>query len=109
MNATGFVKFEVSGTENYTLYEEVVGGKVVLEDVLTVGDYMVVVTYLGDGEFNSNSTVKSFTIAGHVKKDTSISAVPKVDNYTVKTLLFLLKVVKLFSHMTSNQQPTLQM
>ena len=82
VNATGFVKFEVSGTENYTLYEEVVGGKVVLEDVLTVGDYMVVVTYLGDGEFNSNSTVKSFTIAGHVKKDTSISAVPKVDNYT---------------------------
>ena len=34
VNATGFVKFEVSGTENYTLYEEVVGGKVVLEDVL---------------------------------------------------------------------------
>ena len=82
VNATGFVKFVVSGAEDYTLYAEVIDGKAVLEDVLTVGNYTVVVTYLGDDEFNSNSTEDSFVIVGHIKKDTSISAVPKVDDYT---------------------------
>jgi len=82
-NATGLVKFEVSGAEEYTLYAEVENGTAILEDVMTVGDYKVVATYLGDDNYSSNSTEESFTIVGHIKKDTSITAVPTVDGYTV--------------------------
>ena len=82
-NATGLVKFEVSGAEEYTLYAEVEDGKAILEDVLTVGDYTVVATYMGDENFNMNSTTETFNIVGHVKKDTTITAVPTVDGYTV--------------------------
>uniref|UniRef100_UPI0038901870 Ig-like domain repeat protein n=1 Tax=Methanobrevibacter sp. TaxID=66852 RepID=UPI0038901870 len=81
--ATGFVKFEVTGVENYTLYAEVKDGKAVLEDVLTAGDYSVVATYLGDSKFYSNTTTETFTVVGHVKKDTSISVISTVDGYTV--------------------------
>ena len=82
-NATGFVEFVVTGAENYTLYILVEDGKAVFEDVLSVGDYTVTATYLGDDKFNSNATSESFTIVGHVKKDTVISAVPSVDGNTV--------------------------
>ncbi|WP_407410783.1 Ig-like domain repeat protein [Methanobrevibacter sp.] len=81
--ATGLVKFEVTGAENYTLYAEIENGKAVLKDVLTAGDYSVVATYLGDSKFNPNSTAETFTIVGHVKKDTAISAVSDVEDYTV--------------------------
>ena len=81
--ATGFVEFVVTGAENYTLYILVEGGKAVFEDVLSVGDYTVTATYLGDNKFNGNATSESFTIAGHVRKDTVISAVPSVDGSTV--------------------------
>ena len=83
MNATGLVKFDVSGAENYTLYVEVVGGNAILEDVLKVGEYTVYATYMGDENYNMNSTSETFTIVGHVKNDTAISAVPAVDGSTV--------------------------
>uniref|UniRef100_UPI00388F37B3 Ig-like domain repeat protein n=1 Tax=Methanobrevibacter sp. TaxID=66852 RepID=UPI00388F37B3 len=82
-NATGLVKFEVTGAEEYTVYAEVENGKAILEDVLTVGDYTVVATYLGDDNYSSNSTEESFTIVGHIKKDTAITAVPTVDGTSV--------------------------
>ena len=83
MNATGLVKFVVSGAENYTLYGEVINGKAILEDILKPGDYTVYATYMGDEKFNMNSTAETFTIVGHVKKDTAISAVPNVNDTTV--------------------------
>ena len=82
-DATGIVRFEVSGAENYTVYADVINGVAVMEDVLEVGDYTVVATYMGDGRFNSNITSESFTIKGHVKKDTPISAVADVNGYKV--------------------------
>ena len=82
-DATGIVKFEVTGAEEYTVYADVLGGKAVMEDVLSVGDYEVVATYMGDARFNSNITSGSFTVKGHVKKDTPISADAKVNGNTV--------------------------
>ena len=76
--ATGVVRFVVSGAEEYTVYADVLNGKAVMEDVLSVGDYTVVATYMGDDKFNSNVTSQDFTITGHVKKDTPISADSKV-------------------------------
>ena len=38
---------------------------------------------MGDGRFNSNVTSESFTVKGHVKKDTPISANVDVDGYKV--------------------------
>ena len=72
--ATGLVKFQVSGTEEYIVYSDVIDGKAILEDVLTVGDYSVIATYMGDSRFNTNITYGDFTIKGHIKKDTPISA-----------------------------------
>ena len=82
-DATGIVRFEVSGAENYVVYADVIDGVAVLDDVLSVGDYEVIATYLGDDRFNTNTTSESFTVKGHVKKDTPISADVKVNGYRV--------------------------
>ena len=72
--ATGLVKFQITGPEEYTLYADVINGKAVLEYVLLTGDYTVVATYMGDDWYNTNITSEDFTIVGHIKKDTPISA-----------------------------------
>ena len=72
--ATGLVKFQVLGTEEFVVYVDVVDGKAVLEDVLDAGDYTVIATYMGDSRFNTNITYGDFTIKGHIKKDTPITA-----------------------------------
>ena len=82
-DATGLVRFEVTGAANYTLYADVENGTAMYEDTLPAGNYTIVATYLGDDKYNSNSTKGTFTIVGHVKKDTAISAVPNVDHETV--------------------------
>ena len=82
-DATGIVRFEVSGALEYVVYADVLNGKAVMEDVLKVGDYTVVATYMGDNRFNSNVTSESFTVKGHVKKDTPISADAKVNGNKV--------------------------
>ncbi len=82
--ATGLVKFQVSGPEEYTLYADVINGNAVLEDILETGDYMVIATYMGDSRFNTNITYAEFTIAGHIKKDTPISASADVNGNRVK-------------------------
>lgn len=61
-DATGIVKFEVSGAEEYTVYADVLNGKAVMEDVLASGNYTVVATYMGDVNFNSNTTLVSFAV-----------------------------------------------
>ncbi len=81
--ATGLVKFQVTGTEEYTLYADVINGKAVLEDILDAGDYTVVVTYMGDDRFNTNITYGDFTIRGHIKKDTPITAYADVNRNKV--------------------------
>ncbi|WP_298523334.1 right-handed parallel beta-helix repeat-containing protein, partial [uncultured Methanobrevibacter sp.] len=73
-NATGLVKFQVKGTEEYVLYVDVIDGKAVLEDILDIGDYTVIATYMGDARFNTNITFEDFTIKGHIKKNTTIAA-----------------------------------
>jgi hypothetical protein len=73
-NATGLVKFQVSGPEEYVVYSDVINGVAVLEDVLETGDYTVIATYMGDSRFNTNITAGEFTIRGHIKKDTPITA-----------------------------------
>ncbi len=81
--ATGLVKFQVTGEEEYSLYVDVVNGKAVLEDILDTGDYRVIVTYMGDNRFNTNITFEEFTLKGHIKKDTPITADSKVNGYRV--------------------------
>ena len=56
------------------VYSDVINGKAILEDILEIGDYNVIATYLGDDRFNTNITYGVFTIAGHIKKDTPITA-----------------------------------
>ncbi len=72
--ATGLVKFQVTGPEEFTLYVDVIDGKAIVDEVLLIGDYSVIVTYMGDSRFNTNITYGDFTIAGHIKKDTPIDA-----------------------------------
>ena len=79
-NATGFVKFTMNGNE---LFAEVKEGKAIVNVILPDGNYTIVASYLGDENYNMNSTSETFTIVGHVKKDTAILAVPNVDGNTV--------------------------
>ena len=81
--ATGLVKFQVTGTEEYTLYVDVIDGKAVLEDILEIGDYTVIATYMGDSRFSTNITYQDFTIRGHIKKNTTIDARADVNGYRV--------------------------
>ena len=73
-DATGFVKFKVYGQENYSLYVDVDDGQAILEDVLETGNYTVTATYMGNDRYNQIISFKDFTITGHVKKDTPITA-----------------------------------
>ena len=81
--ATGLVKFQVTGPEEYTLYVDVIDGKAVLQDILETGDYTVIATYMGDSRFNTNITSEEFTLKGHIKKDTPITASAEVVGYRV--------------------------
>ena len=69
--ATGIVKFEVSGPEQYVLYVDVINGVAVLHDLLKSGDYNVVATYMGDDKFNANMTSSEFTISDKQKEETN--------------------------------------
>ena len=71
--ATGIVKFEVTGAEEYSLYVDVIKGKAVFEDVLKDGNYTVIATYMGDSRFNTNVTSSDFTITSPVKPDINIT------------------------------------
>ena len=61
----------------------VTDGQSIIEYVLTPGDYTVEITYLGDANYNKNATTETFTIVGHIKKDTAISSTATVKNGTV--------------------------
>ena len=82
-NATGLVKFQITGQEKYVVYSDVIGGKAILNDVLEAGKYSVVVTYMGDNRFNTNLTFADFTIQGHIKKNTPIFASAMVNGNRV--------------------------
>ena len=79
-SASGFVKFTLNGND---VFVEVVDGKVVYDVVLSAGDYAAYITYLGDDKFNPNSTVETFTVAGHAKKNTTLSIVSSVRDNSV--------------------------
>jgi hypothetical protein len=72
--ATGLVKFQVKGIEERSLYVDVINGKAVLEGIFAIGDYTVIATYMGDSRFNTNITYDDFTVRGHIKKNTTITA-----------------------------------
>ncbi|WP_405309387.1 Ig-like domain-containing protein [Methanobrevibacter sp.] len=61
-NATGLVKFEITGDKNITLYADVKDGKSILKYILNAGNYTITSTYLGDSRFVSNNTAKQFTL-----------------------------------------------
>ena len=71
--ATGIVKLEVTGDEEYSLYVDVIEGKAVFEDVLEDGNYTVIATYLGDSRFNTNVTSSDSTISTPAKPDINIT------------------------------------
>ena len=73
-DATGIVKFQITGPEKYSLYVDVINGHAILEDVLKTGNYNVVATYMGDSTYNAHATSKDFKIIGHIMKDTPIDA-----------------------------------
>ena len=81
--ATGLVKFQVTGAEEYVVYSDVVNGKAVLEDILLNGNYAVTVTYMGDTRFNTNITHGDFNIKGNIRKNTPITAYAEVNGNRV--------------------------
>ena len=58
-NATGSVMFEM---DNYNISVPVNDGKAVFNDIFQPGNYMVSATYLGDYDFNANSTNITFAV-----------------------------------------------
>ena len=77
-NATGYVL--VTGTAT-TVYVPVVDGVATISSSFPAGTYSAVVQYLGDDNYNSNSTTVSFTIANASRLNTTISTVvTSVDN-----------------------------
>ena len=76
VSASGLVEFNIDGK---AVYVAVNNGEAVYDVVLPGGNYTVVVTYLGDDKFNSNSTTKTFVVTDYVKQNTSISAEVVVD------------------------------
>ena len=85
-NVTGFVKFKIND-EN--IYVKPIGGKAILNTVLPAGNYDVKATYLGDNDFNENSTSCSFSLK---KYSTEISSSDvSLDYGTAKNILISLK------------------
>ena len=81
--ATGIVKFQITGQEEHTLYADIINGQATLKEILKTGTYFVTVTYLGDDKYNTNTTSGEFTVTGHVKKDTPITADVKTNGNKV--------------------------
>ena len=77
--ATGIVKFDVRGPNNYVLYVDVVDGVAFLEDILDAGNYTVIATYMGDARYNSNITSADFTVNKTEKQDTNVTIDIPVD------------------------------
>ena len=83
-DATGLVEISI-GDE--AVYLPVNNGVVIGEFILDDGDYNVAATYLGDNNFNGNATSAEFTVEGHVKANTTISAdVISIENTAVITV-----------------------
>ena len=59
LNATGYVTFSIMGT---TLIAEIADGKAVFTDFYVPSTYQVEVAYMGDDNYNANSTTVSFTV-----------------------------------------------
>ena len=85
-NVTGLLKFNVNGLD---VYANVDGGKAVFNNVFAPGEYTVNASYLGDYDFNPNSTIISFTVK---KYSTKVVASQIVSKYgTGKNLVVTLK------------------
>ena len=64
--ATGLVKFEITGEENHTIYTEIINGQGILKYTLMDGNYQMTATYTGNSIFNSNTTSKEFIIDNYI-------------------------------------------
>ena len=85
--ATGLVAFELNGD---VMYLPINNGKVVNEYSLPIGHYNITVTYIGEGEFNSNKTTQSFDV---VENSTS----GKNESSLLKTVIFAPQVTTTYN------------
>ena len=84
MNATGFVSLKQAGS---TVYVAVENGVATYVATFASGSYNVVATYLGDEDYNENTTDVSFTVVEVAKKNTPISLdVSSVENNVTFTV-----------------------
>ena len=67
--AAGFVKFTLEGNDIFT---EVKNGKAYLAISLLPGDYTITATYLGDDDFNANTTDIYFAVDESLLENTTI-------------------------------------
>ena len=58
-NATGFVEFKLNGNAIISKVDE---GKAIMDTLLFPGEYTVYATYLGDHDFNANTSESTFTV-----------------------------------------------
>ena len=85
--ATGLVAFELNGD---VMYLPINNGKVVNEYSLPIGHYNITVTYIGEGEFNSNKTTQSFDVVENSTSD-------KNESSLLKTVIFAPQVTATYN------------
>ena len=85
-SASGLVKFEIRGTENYTFYLDIENGKATINLKLDAGNYTINATYLGDDYFNENATAISFTADDTEKTATEFTDIVINDKVVTLTL-----------------------
>ncbi|SDA73201.1 Ig-like domain-containing protein, partial [Methanobrevibacter millerae] len=98
-SATGLIEFII---EDKAVYIAVNNGKAVYDVVLPAGEYNVMVTYLGDYKFSSNSTSRDFIVQDHMKLNTSIAGNVSVDGYNVTLTAEVIKFATGFVEFSLN-------
>ncbi|WP_458403362.1 Ig-like domain repeat protein [Methanobrevibacter sp.] len=79
-DATGLIEVNIDGQ---LAYLPIKNGKAILNVVMPQGHYGVLATYLGDEHYESSFGTKVFNVYGHVKQNTTVKALPQVDENRV--------------------------
>ena len=83
-NATGYVAFTIDGN---TYNVELFLGEAVFKGKFDEGNHVIDVEYLGDDEFESNSTTVNFTVEKTPLKNTTVELTTRIDERTLELLM----------------------
>ena len=77
---SGLIQFEINNVSDYALIEN---GQLTYMYVLDIGDYNLTVSYLGNEIYDLSTCSKEFTVVGHIKKNTTISADVEITGFNI--------------------------